>query len=136
MSRRNPATFAIMPDDLDRMRIDEPRGALDPIHPIAMKLMLQHFDFVLERLVQPPHQVVGTNVLLDPVTAPIKPTLPPTGKIEHGLANGLGRDRPGMHRNPTNPPPLFDNEHRLPKLRRLHRAPAPGRSAANDDEIV
>ena len=110
-----------------------------PVHrvdAVAGELVLQHLDLVVERHVQPRHQVVGLDVLLDPVGAAVEAALAPAGEVQHRLAQGLGRDGAGMDRDAADPPALLDHQHRLAELGGLDGGAPPGGAAADDDEVV
>ena len=49
----------------------------------------QHLDLVIQRLVQPRHQIAGLNILLDPVAPAVKPALAPARQVQHRLAQRL-----------------------------------------------
>ena len=115
--------------------VDELTRGMNALHRIAHELVLQHLDLVVERLVQARDQVLGGDVLLDPVAAAVEAALAPARKIEHGLAQRLGRDGAGVHRNAAEPAALVDHQHRLAELGRLHGG-APARRAAADHQHV
>ena len=106
------------------------------LHAVAGELVLQHFDLVVERHPQPDAEVLALDVLLHPVGEPVEAALAPAGKVEHRLAQRLGRDRAGMHRDAADPQPVLDDEHASPELGRLDRGAPPRRPAADDDKIV
>ena len=118
-----------------RFWLDEFRPGMKAAHAVAHELVLQHLDFVVERLVQPLDQVAGGNILLDPIAPSVKAPLAPAGQVEHRLAQCLRRDRAGMNRNAAEPPPLVDHQHGLAELGRLNRRAASGRAGADDDHV-
>jgi hypothetical protein len=77
---------AVVLRDLDRVRIKKPADAIDRLHLVAGKLMLQHIDLVVERHVQAGHQVLGGAVLLDAVGAAVETALPPARQVQHRFA--------------------------------------------------
>ena len=91
---------------------------------------------MVERLVQPGHQVVGADILLHPVGTAIEAALPVAGEVQHGLAHRLGRDGAGVDGHAADTPPLLDDEDGVAELRSLHGGAAPGRAAADDEEVV
>src|SRR5579872_5605740 len=130
------ADVAVIRGDLDAMRIEEPRRALERLDPVAGELMLQHIDLVVECHVQPHHQVLGANILFHPVRTPIKTALAPSGQVEHGFAQRLRWDRACVHRNPADATTLFHHKDRAAVLRRLDGGTPPGGSGTDDDEVV
>ncbi len=90
---------------LNVMGIDEAREAAHGAHAVALELMLQHVDFMLQGHAQPIAEILAGNMLLNAIGAPIKAALAPTGEIEHGLAQRLGGNGAGMH--PRRHPPFY-----------------------------
>ena len=121
--------------DLDPVRIEKAGGALERLHAIAGKLVLQHIDLVVERHVQAHHQVLGGDVLLHSVGAAIEAALPPSGEVEHGFAQRLRGNGAGMHRDAADPAAPFHHEHGAVELGGLNGGTAPGWAAADDDEV-
>ena len=107
----------------------------DGLHAVAGELVLQHLDLVVERHVQARHQVLGGDVLLHPIGAAVEAALAPAGEVEHRLAQRLGRDGAGVHRDAADAAALLDHEHGSAELGRLDRGAAAGRAAADDDEV-
>ena len=84
---------------LDAVRADVAGFAAGRLHGVAAELMLENLDLVVERFVQAGDEVGRTDILLDPVGAAIEAALAPARQVQHGFAQGLRRDRPGMDRN-------------------------------------
>src|SRR5204862_7750115 len=80
-------------------------------------------------------QIGPRDVMLDGVAVPINRTLVERREMQHGLANRLARNRPGMNANPTHGVATFDERHAFPKLRSAERALLPGGSGTNHDKI-
>ena len=99
-----------------RVRIEEAGHAGEGLHPVAGELVLQHLDLVVERHAQPGAEVLALDVLLDPIGEAVEPALAPARKVEHRLAQRLGRDRAGMHRDAADPQPVLDHQHICPSL--------------------
>ena len=81
-------------------------------------------------------EIAAVDILLHAVGAPVEAALAPAGEVQHGLAQGLGRDGAGMHGNAADAPAPLDDEHRLAELRRLHGGALAGRARADDDQII
>jgi hypothetical protein len=113
--REHPWTFALG-QHLDMVRIEEAGHAGNGAHPVAGELMLQHIDLMIEGHVQPHHQVLGLDVLLDPVGAAVKPAFPPAGQVQHRLAQGLRRDGAGVDRYAADLRPFSMTRTDLPSL--------------------
>jgi hypothetical protein len=128
--------FAVVGGHLDLVRPYKAALAAGMLDRIAVELMLQHLDLVVERLAQPHHKLTGGDVLLDAIGAAVEAALAPARQIEHRLAQGLRRNGPGMHRHAADAAALLDHQHRFAELGRLHRGPPPGRPAADDDHVV
>ncbi len=118
------------------MGVDEAGLAGQGAHAVALELVLQHLDLVVQGLVQAHGEVGAADVLLDPVGAAVEAALAPAGQVQRRLAQGLGRDGAGVHRHPADAAAVLDHQHRLAQLGRLHRGPAARRPRADDDEIV
>ena len=58
-------------------------------------------------------EILRGDILLDAIGAAIEAALAPAGEIEHGFAQGLGRDGAGVDRNAADAPPLLDDQHVL-----------------------
>ena len=114
---------------------EKPHHGARALDRIAHELVLQHLDLVVEGLVQAFDQVADGDVLLDPVTATVEAAFAPARQVEHRLAQGLGGDGAGMHRNPAQAPAGIGHQHTLAELGRLHGG-APTRRAAADDQHV
>ena len=106
------------------------------LHRVAAELVLQHLDFVVERLLQPRDQIDRADILLDPVGAAVEAALAPAGEIEHGFAQGFRRDRAGMDRNAADPPALFHHQNRLAELGELDGGAAAGRAGADHEHVI
>ena len=65
--------------DIDGLRIDEMRQPVQRVHVVARELMLKHVDLVIERHVQPCLEILGGDIILDPVRAAVKAALAPAG---------------------------------------------------------
>ena len=128
--------IAIVQGNFDFMRTGEPAHTEHGLHADAGKPMLQHVHFMIQRHVQARHQVLGLDVVFDPIGRTIKPTLPPAGQVEHGFAEGLGWDGACMHRNAPDPAALFHHEYRHPALSGLNGGSAAGGTAADDNGVV
>jgi hypothetical protein len=98
--------------------------------------MFENLDLVIERLAQPRQQIGGLDILFDAVGAAVEPALAPARQVEHGLAQGLRRDRAGMNRHAADAAALFDHKHRLADFRGLDGGAAAGRTAADDDHVI
>ena len=83
------AYVAALTDDLDRVRPQKARRTGDARHLVARELVLQHLDLMIQRDVQAPSQIIGRDVFLVAVRAPIEATLAPAGEVEHRLAQRL-----------------------------------------------
>jgi hypothetical protein len=83
------------------MRISEAGEAGKGLDAVAGELVLEHLDLVVERLAQADAEVLTLDVLLHPIGEAVKRALAPTGEVEHCLAQRLGGDRTGVHRNPA-----------------------------------
>ena len=83
------ASLAAFRRHLDLVCPDKTRLAACGFHRIAAELMLQHLDFMIERLLQPGDQVDRADILLHPVGPAVEAALAPARKIEHRLAQGL-----------------------------------------------
>ena len=62
--------LAVVAGDLDVVWVDEARRAAHGLDAVAGELVLEDLDLVVERHAQPLQQVVGADVLLDPVGRP------------------------------------------------------------------
>ncbi len=122
--------------DLDRMGVLEPRRPVHDLHAVAGELVLQDVDFVVQGLVQAGQQVLGAQVLLHPIGAAIEAALAPAGQVQHGLAQGLGGDGAGVHRDAAHAAALVDHQHGPAELGRLHGRAPTRRPAADDDHVV
>ena len=136
VGRRDEPRFAAFGRDLDAVRGHEPGLAARGLDRVSAELVLQNFDFVVERLVQAGDEIGRRDVLLDPVGAAVKAALAPARQVEHGFAQRLGRDGPGMDRYAADPAALFDHQHRAVELCPLHGGAPSGRAAADDDQVV
>ena len=103
---------------------------------VAGELVLQDIDLVVERLVQARHQVVGLDVLLDPVGAAVEAALALAGEVQHRLPQGLGRDGAGMDGDAADPAALLDDQDGIAELGGLDGGAAAGWPAADDEEVV
>src|SRR3546814_16523227 len=84
---------------------------------------------------QPNAQVAALDLLLDPIGPAVKTALAPPGKVQHGLAQGLGRNRTGMDRHAADPRAVLDHQHRTAALRRQDGSTAAPRAAPEPNEI-
>ena len=85
--------------DLYFARADKCRPALDKFDIIPGQLILENIDLILQGFSEALGQVFGLDVRFDTVGAPVKSAFAPAGKIEHGLTQGLTRDRAGVYAN-------------------------------------
>jgi hypothetical protein len=136
MGGGNGAGLAVRRRDFDLVRPDKARFAGGGPHQIAAELMFEHLDLVIECFLQAYDQVLGSDVLLHPVGAAVKPALAPAGQIEHGFAQRFGRDRSGMHGNAADPAAFFNHQHRLAEFGKLHGGAAPGRAGADHQHVI
>ena len=135
------------PFALEHPDVADLRGDLDPVgakktrcpgmrlHGVASELVLQHIDLVIERHVQPRHQVLGGDVLLHPIGAAVETALAPAGQVQHGLAQGLRRDGAGVHGHATDAAALLHHQDRAAQFGGLDRGTAASGAAADDNEI-
>src|SRR5690606_37564028 len=130
------AHVAALARDLNGVGAEEAGVTGHPGHLVARELMLKHLDFVIERDVEPPPQILRRDVGLVAVGAAIEAALAPAGEIQHGLAQLLRWDCSGMDTNTADAPPAPDHQYVLFQLCGLHcRAPAGG-AGANDDKVI
>jgi hypothetical protein len=128
--------LAVIGRHLDRMRAEEARRAGHGADGVSGELMLEDIDLVIQRLVQPGHEVLGLDILLHAVGTAVEATLPVTGEVQHRLPHGLGRDGAGMDRDAANAPPLLDDEDGIAQLGGLDGSATAGWPAADDEEVV
>ena len=98
--------------------------------------MLQHIDLVIQGHMQARHQVLGLDVLFHPVGAAVEAAFAPARQVQHGFAQGLGRDGAGVDGHSADAAALFHHQDGAPEFRRLDRRPTAGRAAAYNNEIV
>jgi hypothetical protein len=97
------APFAGLRGHLDLVGPDEPAFAARGLDGIAVELVLQDLDLVVERLAQAGHQVACGDVLLDAIGASVEPAFAPAGEVEDGFAQRLRRYRSGVNRYAADP---------------------------------
>ena len=98
------------------MRIEE---AAHPVHGldfVAGELMLQYVDLMVEGHVEPDHEVLGLDVLLDAVSPAVEPAFPPPGQVQNGFPQGFRGDGAGMDRDTADPATPFDDQDGTPEL--------------------
>ena len=95
-----------------RVRVDEARGAdawsAPPLRANWCSSTSTSWSSVMCRRC---HQVLGGDVLLDPVGAAVEAALAPAGEVEHGLAQGLRGDGAGVDRDAADAAALLDHQH-------------------------
>ena len=106
------------------------------LHAVAIELVLENGNLVIERYQQSAAQVVGADVLLDPVGLAVEAPFAPAGEIQGGFAQGLGGNGAGVNRDAADAPPAFDHQGGLVQLGGLDGGAASCRAAADDDEVV
>src|SRR5262249_10617256 len=104
--------------------------------PVAIELVLEYFDFVVEGHAQTRQEIAGFDFLLDAVRAAVKAALAPARKIEHRLAQRLRRNSAGGHRHTAAPTALFHHREGFADLGRLDRGPPSGGPAPNHNHVV
>jgi hypothetical protein len=92
--RPDPAGAVV---DLQRFRAGEPAHAGQDRDPVAGELAADDVVFPADHVPGAGRQVRDGDVFLDPVARPVHLALVQAGQVEHGLAQGLGRDRAGVH---------------------------------------
>ena len=115
---------------------DETAVAADDFDAVAAQLIFKNVHFPLQRHVEPPHQILGGDVLLDPVGAAVETAFTPAGEVEHGLAHGLAGDGAGMHAHSADLGHAVDDGDLAPQFCRLNGGGFARRAAADDDDIV
>jgi len=98
--------------------------------------MFKDIDLVIESDVQPRPEIGCGQVLLHAVGAAVEAALPPSGEVQDGLTQGLGRDRAGVNRDTAHPAASFHHQDVASEFRRLNCSAAPRRPAADHDQIV
>ena len=122
--------------NFDPVGIEEAGFAHHAVHAVAGELMFQHVHFMIQGLVQAQQQVLGFQVLFDPVGAPVEAALAPAREVEYGFAQRLRGDGASMYGYAADPPALFDDQDGLAELGGLDGAAPASRAAADDDEVV
>ncbi len=97
--------------DRQLVRVEEFGGTDEGADAVALELMLQHLDLMLERHVQPHAEVGAVDLLLHPVGAAVEAALAPARQVERGLAQRLRRDRAGVDRNTADAAAILDYQH-------------------------
>ena len=110
--------------------------AAEDFHIVAHQLVFQNVHLAVQRHVQPLHQILGGDVLLDAVGAAVKTALAPAGQIQHGLAQGLAGDGAGVHAHAADFGHAVDDGDFALQFRRLNGRGFSGRAAADYHQIV
>ena len=118
------------------MGIEEAAHAGHGLDLVAGELMFQHIDFVIEGHVQPSHQVLGLDVFLDAIGTAVESAFAPSGQVQDRFTEGFRWNGAGVDRDAPDPAAFFDHQDSVSQFCRLNGSSAPGRAAADDDEIV
>src|SRR6185437_12008021 len=98
---RDLARVAVAAGHLDGGRAGELGRAGDDGDPVAGELAADGVVLAADHVPGAPGQVGDGDVVLDPVALPVHLALVQAGEVEHGLAQGLGRDRAGVQAHAT-----------------------------------
>ena len=120
----------------DGLGASEPRQPVERVDMVAVELMFEHIDLVIERHMQARFEVLRLDVVLHPVGSAIEAAFAPAGEVEHRFAQGFRRDRAGMDRDAAEPVLAVDDQHAAFELAGLNGGRASGGAGADDDEIV
>jgi hypothetical protein len=82
-------------------------------------------DFVIERDVQAPAQILRRDVVLVPMGAALEIPFAPAGEVQHRLAQRLRPDCSGVHTNAADAPPALHHQYAFLEFRRLTAARRP-----------
>ena len=118
------------------VRPDETRRAIEHLDMVAVELMFQHVDLVIDGLAQARLEVFGGDVVLYPVGAPVKAAFAPARQVQHRLAQRLGRNRAGVGRHAAQPGLAVNHKNTPVQLARLDGRRAAGRAGADDDQVI
>jgi len=103
---------------------------------VARQLIADHVDLAGHHMVDPGGDVGDGDVLLDPVGLAVELALIQPGQVQHRLAEGLGRDGPGVDANTAHHVAAVDDRGPLPQLGRRDGRLLTGRTGADDGEVV
>jgi hypothetical protein len=120
--RRRERALAVRRDDRNRVRIDERGEAVEDRDAVSPQLVLDHGTLAREDVVHAREQLPHARRARAP-------------HPEHGLAEGLARDRPGVEADAAEDAAPLDDGDVAAELCGLHRRALAGRTAPQADEI-
>src|SRR5690606_26118126 len=108
---------ALLVGDVQGVRVGEARGAREDGHVVAGELAADHVHLPADHVLRPDGQVGDGDLVLDAIALPVHLPLVETGQVEHGLTQGLGRDRAGVDAHTADHVAPFDDGDPLLQLR-------------------
>ena len=122
--------------DADLVRIDEAGDAVDNIDAVARKLRLGHVHFGLDHRLDAEGEVGHGDLFLDPVVHAVDRAVVVAGKMQYGLAHGLGGYGAGVDADSADYGSRLDDGHSFFHLGGCHGGALPGWSGTDDREVV
>nr|BFF21964.1 hypothetical protein GCM10025730_54850 [Promicromonospora thailandica] len=120
---------------LDLVRAGEPGAAHHGLDVVAGELVADHLDLAPDHVLQAGQQVLDGDVLLEPVAGPVHVAHLQTGQVQHGLAQGLGRDGAGVQADTADLVASFDHRDPAAELGGRDRGLLPAGAGADHDEV-
>ena len=126
----------LVADNFDRVRVDEARVPFHRGYVIAPQLRFDHIDLARHYAIRAEDQILHVYAVFKDVALPIKRPLPKAAEIQHSLAQGLARNRPGVNAHAADRSLAIDDSDFPPQLRGTDSAFLPSGTAANDDQVI
>ena len=120
----------------DRVRVEEPRRAVQQRHPVAGQLAADHLDLAADHVLGAREQVLHGDVVLDPVVLPVQLAHVQPGEVEHRLAQRLRRDGAGVDAHPADHVAALHHGGPAAELRRRDGRLLPSRPRAEHEHVV
>jgi hypothetical protein len=133
--RRELANAGVAQVDGDRVRVDEPRAAVEDVNPVPQELVADDLAFTLDHVACPHGDVVDRDALAQPVALSVNRALVEPRQVQDRLADRLRRDRPRVHARTAERDMALDERHVLPELGCLDRGLLPRRPRPHDHEV-